>query len=74
MFIKAIEDPKTVMIPINQMRGQGIECDSKDSIDKVVASHHPKLLSLQDLIYTRIVIVALSMAWSIILVTMTLMV
>jgi hypothetical protein len=44
MFIKAIEDPKTVMIPINQMRGRGIECDSKDSIDKVVASHHAKVI------------------------------
>jgi hypothetical protein len=35
--------PKTVMIPINQDAGQGTE-DSKDSIDKVVASHHAKVI------------------------------
>jgi hypothetical protein len=36
------------MIPINKMRGQVLS-DSKDSIDKVVASHPPKLLSFKGL-------------------------
>jgi hypothetical protein len=64
MFIKAIEDPKTVIIPISQEANP--KRDAQNPIDKIVTRTTPKLLSRTGLNFRtlRMVITAWSMASS----------